>query len=132
MSARGRWLTAWGGAVLIAIANGAVREGVYARRLGEERANRISVATGITAFALYFRALQKRWPLESREDALTVGAAWTAMTVAFEFGFGRLRGESWEEMVRAYDLTEGELWPLVLAWVAAGPEVTRRLSPSCA
>ena len=127
--ARRRWVAAWGGAVPIAIANGAIREGVYAKWLGDERANRISVFTGIGAFAFYFRALQRRWPLESSRDALAVGAAWSALTVAFEFGFGRLQGESWEEMLAAYDVREGRLWPLVLAWVALGPEVTRRLSP---
>lgn len=128
MRARDRWIVAWGGAVLIAIANGAAREGLYAKRLGDERANRVSVASGIAAFACYFNALQRRWPLASTREAVTVGAAWTAMTVCFEFGFGRLRGESWKEMLRAYDLTEGQLWPLVLAWVAAGPELVRRTS----
>jgi hypothetical protein len=125
---RKRWIAAWGGAVAIAIVNGAAREGVYVRRLGDERANRVSVLTGIGAFSLYFAALQRRWPLPTRRDALSVGAVWTAMTVVFEFGFGRLRGESWEEMLGAYDLRRGELWPLVLAWIALGPEVTRRLT----
>ena len=128
---RRRWLAAWGGAAPIGIANGGIREAAYAKRVGDDRANQISVLTGVSAFALYFRALQRRWPLESRRDALAIGAAWTAMTVTFEFSFGRLvQKQSWEEMLGAYDLAEGRLWPLVLGWVAIGPEVVRRLSAS--
>lgn len=127
---RRRWLAAWGGALLIAIANGGIREATYAKRLRYHRAGQISGLTGVGAFTLYFLALQRRWPLETRRDALAVGAAWTAMTVVFEFSFGGLvQKESWEEMLAAYNLAEGELWPLVLAWVGIGPEVARRLCP---
>lgn len=127
-SARGRWLAAWPGAAALGVANGALRELTFGRLLGAERANRASVATLIAALAVYMRLLQRRWPLEDREDGLAVGAAWTTLTVGFEFGLGRLQGESWEDLLAAYDVTEGRLWPLVLAWVAAGPEVVRRLS----
>ena len=55
-------------------------------------------------------------------------AAWAVLTVGFEFGLGRaVAGNSWEELLAAYDLSEGQLWPVVVASVAAGPEVTRLL-----
>lgn len=128
-SSRTRWLLAWPGAAALGVVNGAIREGLYARSLGPERANRVSGATLVAGLALYMGALQRRWPLVDERDGLTVGALWSALTVGFEFGLGRLQGQSWEELLRAYDLRRGELWPLVLAWVTAGPELTRRLSP---
>lgn len=38
----------------------------------------------------YFAALERRWPLRDTGEAVEVGAGWLALTVAFEFGFGRL------------------------------------------
>jgi hypothetical protein len=58
-----------------------------------------------------------------------VGAAWLGLTIGFEFGFGRLVAkQSWERLLADYDVSAGRTWPLVLAWLAAGPEVTRRLA----
>jgi hypothetical protein len=64
------------------------------------------------------------------DAGLAVGAQWLALTVAFEFGFGRLVArQSWDELLADYDVRAGRTWPFVLAWIAAGPEVTRRLAP---
>jgi hypothetical protein len=129
--ARGQWIAAWPGASLIGIVNGALREAVLAKGLDEQRANQASGVTLALALCLYFRALQRRWPLSDAKEALSVGAAWTALTVAFEFGFGRLVAkDSWDELLAAYDVRNGELWPLVLAWIAVGPEVLRRAQRS--
>src|SRR3712207_1716407 len=47
-----------------------------------------------------------------------IGAGWIGLTVAFEFGFGRLvAGQSWEELLADYDVSEGRTWPFVLAWI---------------
>lgn len=52
----------------------------------------------------------------------------SGLTVAFEFGFGRLVAkQSWHELLGDYDLRRGRTWPLVLAWIAVGPAVVRRL-----
>ena len=76
----------------------------------------------------YFWVLESRWPLPPSRAAYEIGGAWVAMTVAFEFGFGRLvEGQSWREMLAAYNLAEGRLWPLVLAWIAVGPAAVRGL-----
>ena len=61
--------------------------------------------------------------------ALEVGAVWVALTVLFEFGFGRyVEGNSWDELFDAYNVAEGNLWLLVLLWLGVGPAVVRRLS----
>jgi hypothetical protein len=46
------------------------------------------------------------------------------MTVGFEFAFGRLVAkQSWQDLLADYNLARGRTWPLVLAWIAAGPAV---------
>ena len=123
-----RWLAAWLGAAAIGVGNGAAREITYGRRLPEEVAHQISVATAIAAFALYFRALDSHWPLDTDREALAVGGAWVGLSVTFEFTFGRLVEKlSWREMLADYNLARGRTWPLVLAWIAVGPKVTRDL-----
>jgi hypothetical protein len=124
------WRVAWLGGVLIGVGNGILREATYARRLGERTGHNVSGAMAITAFAAYFWWLQRRWPLGSRGEALSVGTQWLVMTVAFEFGFGRLVAkQSWDELLADYDVRAGRTWPFVLVWIAAGPEVMRRFAP---
>ncbi|HEX5712974.1 MAG TPA: hypothetical protein VFX85_06650 [Solirubrobacterales bacterium] len=124
---RQRWLFAWIGGASIGVGNGVVREATYGRRLGDASASRLSVLTAVAAFAAYFRLLQRRWPLARQSEALKVGGAWLGMTVAFEFGFGRLVAKKpWRELIADYDIARGRLWPLVLAWIALGPEIARR------
>ena len=53
--------------------------------------------------------------------ALVVGLGWLLMTLAFEFGFGRLRGRSWAELLVDYDLRAGRIWVLVLVVTALAP-----------
>jgi hypothetical protein len=122
----GVWIAAWAGGALIGVANGVLREATFARVLGERAAHAASGATAIAAFAGYYSALQRRWPIPSTGDALAIGAAWLGMTVAFEFGFGRtVAKQSWEDLLADYNVAEGRTWPLVLAWIAAGPAVVR-------
>ncbi len=124
---RQRWLFAWIGAAAIGVGNGIAREVTYGRRLSSGTSNRLSVLTALAAFAAYFRLLQRRWPLARRSEALEVGAVWLGLTVAFEFSFGRLVAKKpWRELTADYNLARGRLWPLVLAWIALGPELTRR------
>ena len=126
-SARATWLAAWAAGAGIGVANGALREATYAKRVGEQRAHQLSTVTAVLAFAGLFRALEARRPLASDAEAIEVGLAWLALTVAFELGFGRLVAhQSWDDLLADYDVAHGRLWPAVLAWLAIGPLVTRR------
>jgi hypothetical protein len=50
------------------------------------------------------------------------------LTVLFEFGMGKyLLHQSWGQMVQAYNIFEGNLWPLVLLTVATLPSLMFRL-----
>jgi hypothetical protein len=118
---------AWLGGAAIGVANGVAREATYAKRTSEQAAHQISGATAIAAFAGYFWILQRRWPLNERDEALTVGLVWAALTVSFEFAFGRLVAwRRWSELLADYNVSRGRLWPLVLLWLGIGPEIIRR------
>lgn len=122
------WILAWIGGAGIGVANGVLREVTYGKQLSEPAANRVSVVAAVVAFAGFFRGLNRRWPLAGPRESLPVGGLWLALTVCFEFGFGRLVAKkSWRELGAEYDVSKGRLWPLVLAWIAVGPEVIRRL-----
>ena len=123
-SAESSWLLAWPGAAVIGVANGVLREKTYGARVPERAAHQLSGVTAVAAFAAYFAALARRWPLGGSREAAEVGAAWLGMTVAFEFGFGRLVAKHpWSELARDYDITQGRTWPFVLAWIGVGPVV---------
>jgi len=125
---RKRWLRAWGGGVAIGVGNGVLREAVLAKVLSPRSAHAASSATAIAAFATYFSVLERRWPIPTTGEALRIGAWWSGLTVAFEFGFGRaVAKRSWEELVADYNVADGRTWPLVLAWIAFGPAVVRQL-----
>ena len=127
-SAHRRWLLAWPGAALIGVANGVLREVTYGRRMSERAAHQLSGVTAVAAFTGYFSALDARWPLRDTREAVEVGMGWLALTVAFEFGFGRLVAkQSWDELLADYDVAEGRTWPFVLAWIGAGPALVRAL-----
>jgi hypothetical protein len=123
------WIVGWLGGAAIGVLNGVLREKTYARRVGEGRAHRISSATAIVALAGWFAFLQRRRPLRSPSQALTIGAVWVVITVAFEFGFGRfVAKQSWPELVADYDVRRGRVWSLVLAWIGLGPAVVRAVA----
>jgi hypothetical protein len=127
---RRRWIAAWTGGALIGVANGVIRQATFAKIVDDRAAHAASGATAIGAFAAYFSRLQRRWPIPTTSEALTIGCCWCALTVAFEFGFGRVVAKlSWRELLADYDLRQGRTWPLVLAWIAAGPAVVRKLDP---
>jgi hypothetical protein len=124
-----RWLVGWVGAPVLAIVNGATRELVYKERVGDSTADQISVAPLLAFLTLYFWVLQRRWPLATRREALSVGAAWAAMSVLFELGFGHyVEGDSWADLLRTYDVTAGNLWILIPLWIAAGPVAVRAIA----
>jgi hypothetical protein len=119
-------MLAWVGGSVLAIANGLLRELAYKNRVGEGRASQISAPTLVAFLALYFAALQRRWPIRTDREALEIGGAWAVLTVVFEFGFGHyVDRKSWDELLENYDIAGGRLWPLVLLWVGVGPAATR-------
>lgn len=123
-----RYVATWVPMVFIAIANGAVREVWYAKRVSELRAHQISTASGVLLLGVYMWFIVRQWPPESGQVAVAMGMTWSALTVAFELLFGRyVARHSWGRLLRDYNLFAGRVWLLMLIWVATAPCVFLQL-----
>ncbi|KAF0219135.1 MAG: hypothetical protein FD174_2221 [Geobacteraceae bacterium] len=120
--------TIWASFIPIAIANGLLREKCLVPLLGQRLALPLSGIFGsILFFLLTYLTLPWLGPLKPRHYQL-IGLAWLAMTVLFEFLFGRLVAhKSWGELLQAYDLTTGNLWLLVLVVIAVSPHLAAKV-----
>lgn len=124
-----RWILAWLGAPVLGIVNGGARDALYEETIGEKAAGVVSTGTLLALLAGYMWLLERHWPLRSQGEALSVGAAWAALTVLFESAFGHwVEGESWSVVLEHYDVTEGNAWIVVPLAMTAGPELMRRLA----
>jgi hypothetical protein len=123
-----KFMLAWVPMLLIAIGNGALREGWYGKYLGDLRAHQVSTATGVVLLGVYMWVLIRFWRPDSSGQALAVGLMWLGLTVAFEFVFRRcIRGLAWSSLMHDYNIFAGRVWVVVLLWVAAAPYVFYRL-----
>jgi hypothetical protein len=120
-----KYLWGWLPMVAIAVANGTLRQLAFQAPLGELRAHQLSTATGVVLFGFYISWLMRRWRPASRRETITIGLAWLVLTIGFEFGMGLAAGRSWAVMLHDYNLREGRVWVVVLAWVALAPTVLR-------
>jgi hypothetical protein len=116
-------LLAWLVLLVVGFSNGTLRQLGYARFFSDRTAHRISVATGIVAIGFVVLLLTRRWELTSPRQAWCTGAVWLALTFLFETGMGLASGHPWSQIFGAYALWEGELWPLVLAFILISPRL---------
>ena len=123
-----RYAFAWLILVAVAMLNGALRQAVYGKSLTELSAHQVSTFTGLVLFGLVIAALSRLWPLASARQAWSVGFIWLAMTVAFEFLFGRfVVGQAWSALFHDYNILEGRVWLFVPIWVAVAPYFFHKL-----
>jgi len=114
----------WLGFLVIAFANGALREIILIKQLGIDPlvANQLSCLTGITLWTGLLLAVWKKLEIRKFTESAAIGAGWFIATVLFEtFILGR--NLSWPEIAHTYDVTAGELWGLVLTWLGLMPIV---------
>jgi hypothetical protein len=118
----------WVAFIPIAILNGLIREQYLAPLLGRQLALPFSgIICALLFFLLIWSVIPWLGPL-NRARYRQIGLAWLGATVLFEFLFGRLVAEkSWGELLHNYDVTTGNLWPLVLLVIAVSPTMAARL-----
>lgn len=106
-----------------AIANGAVRDLLLAPWLG----TRLAEIAGVVMLLVFIYAMTAifLWSAGGGRrpwDLWALGVLWMVLTIAFEaLFFGLVMGVPASELVAAYDLLEGELWPLVVIGVLLAP-----------
>ncbi|HWQ56654.1 MAG TPA: hypothetical protein VN442_23410 [Bryobacteraceae bacterium] len=122
-----RALAGWLVLFVVAFLNGTARVIVYQPFLGELRAHQVSTALGIVLLAAAMWLLTGWWRFQSAGQAWGTGMLWCAMTVLFEFGFGRAMGYSWERLLADYAFWEGRFWAFVPLWVLVAPALFHRL-----
>jgi len=124
-----KYLRVWLAMLLVASANGAVRDFTYGRHLDELVSHQISTASCIALLGVVIWIFLRRHPPASARDAALIGLSWMAFTVAFEFLFFHFAGgRSWTELLANYDVLKGRVWVIVLAWIAIAPYVFFRLN----
>lgn len=109
--------------MLLGILNGIIRQTVYGPYVGEPWAHHISVFTAMFIMGiaiglfLYYQKYQY-----SNKDLMVTGVIWTSLSIAFEFLFGHyIMNHSWDALLEQYNIIEGHLWPLVLAFILFAP-----------
>jgi len=123
-----RYVIAWVPMLFIAIANGAIRQLTFGKAMPELRAHQLSTAIGSVLIGLFIWAVVRLWPPASARHALSIGLVWLALTIAFEFVFGRfVIQRPWSQLFNDYNMIEGRLWAVFLIWLTLAPYVFFRL-----
>ena len=123
-----KYLLAWFPMVLIAVANGALRDFVYGRWISETAAHQVSTAGAAVLLGFYMWFVVRALKPATSWRAFLLGLLWLCMTLAFEFLFGHyVAGNSWETLLADYDLPSGRVWVLLLGWIALAPLLFHRL-----
>ena len=109
-----RTVAAWVAILLLAILNGAVREGLLVPHLGEQ-VGRVLSPIVLAALVCVSAWIAVPWiPARSPRDGWLIGLVWLALTLAFEFLAGHyLFGDSWQRLLAEYNVAEGRLWVMV-------------------
>lgn len=115
------WFLCWFPMLLIAILNGIARDLWYKKYLGELRAHQLSTVTFIIFLGIYIGCIVRRFPPGSGAEAWKAGLLWLILTLAFEFGFGLIRGNSLDKLLADYNIVKGRLWLLIPLWLLMAP-----------
>ena len=121
-------LILWVAILVLAILNGTMREKALIPALGTFAG---LIASGIVLSAcialVAFLAAPWYGPLRPSQYWL-IGLLWLLLTLLFEFSFGRfIQHKDWAQLLQAYTLKGGNLWPVVLAFTLLAPWLAARL-----
>ena len=107
--------------LFLAIINGTARDLWYKQFVSELTAHQISTVLLILIFGVYIWFVMKKYPAKSGTQAIYIGLFWLTLTLAFEFGFGLMRGHPLKELLGEYNIIKGRIWILIPAWVLLAP-----------
>jgi hypothetical protein len=111
------WLVVIGAEFLHGTARGLLLEPL----VGDFRARQIAVFSGIVIIFAIACLFARRFAAARDGQLLSAGALWVILTVLFELSLGRLLGLSWARIFEDYDLANGGLMPIGLAFLLFAP-----------
>jgi len=117
----------WLSIIPLAILNGALREAFLIPLLGENFAQPIS---GIILCLLIFIVSLVFIPRIGKGEQKTywkIGILWIILTIVFETIFGLAVGNSFSELLRAYDITTGNLWLIIVIFIGIAPWLVAKI-----
>jgi len=117
----------WVVILLLAVANGMLREALLIPKLGALPGLVLSgLLLSLAILAAAYLSLP--WlPVRNAGGLLLVGLGWLVLTLIFEFSFGLIRGKAMPEILEAYTFKGGNLWSVVLAVTFAAPWLGAKL-----
>ncbi|WP_168014689.1 hypothetical protein [Halomonas salinarum] len=120
-------LILWLAILVLAVANGLLRESVLMPLLGTPAALICSgVLLSMLILSVVYLSLPWLQPMASAQYWL-VGFGWLVLTLVFEFSFGLWQGTSWATMLAPYAFKGGNIWPVVLAVTALAPYLAAKM-----
>jgi len=119
-----RALAIWFGLLVVAFLNGAIRALWLTPAFGDSTAHLLSaLILSAVVIVVAWSALNWLHP-HSANEALLIGDEWVLLTMAFEFiGGYYVFGSSWQTLLAQYDVSQGQLWELVLVTMLIAPVV---------
>jgi hypothetical protein len=109
-----RAFVGWLMLLMLAIANGAVREAVLTPNLGPAAAHVVSTLSLSLLIVCLAWLLMPFVEWQTGRDAALIGMFWTCLVLAFEFLAGHfLFGRSWAYLLADYNVLQGRIWLLV-------------------
>jgi hypothetical protein len=123
-----RYALAWIPMLVIAVANGTVRQLTFGKVMSEPHAHQLSTLIGSFCIGAFIWLVVRTWPPSSGRQALLVGLVWVLLTVAFETFMGLvLQHRPIQDVLYEYDLSAGRVWTLLLVWLGVAPWIFFRI-----
>lgn len=117
-----RYLFFWFVLLVLASANGTLREVGYKSILGEPWAHYVSVVTGVVLLGIAIWFAVKKWGFQSQQQAATVGIMWLALTEVFELVLILSNPKNTiNDFFHAHNVAAGELWLVLPLWIGFAP-----------
>ena len=117
----------WLSIIPLAIANGALREGLLVSLIGDKFANPISgIILCILIYTVSFIFIPKLGK-GTKKTYLAIGLLWFFSTVIFETGLGLFMGIAFIEIINAYNITTGNIWLIVVIFTGFVPYLVAKI-----
>jgi len=120
-------LLIWLSIIPLAILNGGLRQYIIEPLVGIKIANSVSgLILCILVFIVSFIFIP-RLGNGTKKIYIKIGILWILATIIFETAFGLLLGNSFNEIINAYNVTTGNLWAVVVIFMGFVPIIIAKV-----